>query len=377
VVPPAPPPGWQTNDTDWLNRYTVARERLLAGEFAKARELFAELVATATTAVDRVIAQELELLANNWTRRDLVLVRRGDLGESSASAKAAGQPTTDELAILYTNAVVYGIGTGVWVGILTEPDSAAGAILPALGLAGAAAGAVAIADSQKLFRYGVPQSMVSGMYIGFQEGLVLTLWNQARVYRADEWSPKAVASVVLGASTVGAAAGAVVGSLGGTTPGRASFVGSAAMWSGLVSGLLVGAMAPDDDTRDESALLAAAVGLNVGALAGVFAAGPVSPSIARVRFLDLGGIAGGLALGGLYVSAAGDQSTAGGLMGISALGVAGGLTTAWFATSKMAADRVSEENRPAPGTPASIGATTTVSVAPVPGGAALAVRGAF
>jgi hypothetical protein len=236
---------------------------------------------------------------------------------------------------------------------------------------------VAIADSQKLFRYGVPQSMVSGMYIGLQEGLVLTLWNQARVYRADEWSGKAVASVILGASTVGAAAGAVVGSVGGTTPGRASFVGSAAMWSGLLSGLLAGAMTPEDPTQDESALLAAAVGLNVGAVAGVFAAGPVSPSIARVRFLDLGGIAGGLALGGLYLSAAGDESSAGGLMGISALGIAGGLTTAWFATSKMSADRAAEENRPAPGTPAAIGATTTVSVAPVPGGAALAVRGAF
>jgi hypothetical protein len=210
----------------------------------------------------RAIAEEMELLARNWASRELVVVRRSDLGESSASAKVAGEPTTDEMAVLYTNSVIYGLGTGAWVAVWTEPKTLAAGILPALALGGGAAGAAAIADSRKLFRYGVPQSIVAGMYIGLEEGLVLTLWNQARVYRADEWSAKAVASVVWGATTLGAAAGAIVGTVGGTTPGRASFVGSAAMWSGLVSGLLVGAVTPNDDTQDDSALLAAAVGLN-------------------------------------------------------------------------------------------------------------------
>jgi len=197
------------------------------------------------------------------------------------------------------------------------------------------------------------------------------------VYRADEWTPKEVASAIWGFTTAGAAAGAIVGSLGGATPGRASFVGSAAMWSGLVSGLMVGAITPDDDTQDDSALLAAAVGLNAGAIAGVLTAGQVSPSIARVRFLDLGGIAGGVAVGGLYLSAAGKESTPGGLMGLLSLGIAGGLTTAWFATSTMGADRLSEENRPSPSTSSSVLTTATVSVAPTAGGAALAVRGMF
>jgi len=299
------------------------------------------------------------------------------LGESGASAKAAGEPTADEMGVLYTNAVLYGLGTGAWVAVLNEPETAAAGILPALGLAGAAAGAVAIADSNKLFRYGVPQSIASGMYIGLEEGLVLTLWSQARVYRADEWTPKEVASAIWGFTTAGAAAGAIVGSLGGATPGRASFVGSAAMWSGLVSGLMVGAITPDDDTQDDNALLAAAVGLNAGAIAGVLTAGPVSPSIARVRFLDLGGIAGGVAVGGLYLSAAGKESTPGGLMGLLSIGIAGGLTTAWFTTSTMGADRLSEENRPSPSTSSSVLTTATVSVAPTAGGAALAVRGMF
>jgi hypothetical protein len=118
-----PPPAWQTSDSGWLNRYTVARERLLAGDFAKARDLFAELVATATTGVDRAIAQEMELLARNWASRELMVVRRSDLGESSASAKIAGEPTTDEMAVLYTNSVIYGLGTGAWVRYGPSPKS--------------------------------------------------------------------------------------------------------------------------------------------------------------------------------------------------------------------------------------------------------------
>jgi hypothetical protein len=136
------------------------------------------------------------------------------------------------------------------------------------------------------------------MYIGLEEGLVWTLWNQARTFRSDEWEGKTVANVIWLMSTAGAVAGGVVGTLQGTTPGRASFVGSTALWTGLVGGLVAGAISSEDDKQDDRALLASAIGLNVGALAGAFAAGPVSPSIARVRFLDLGGIGGGLVFGG-------------------------------------------------------------------------------
>jgi hypothetical protein len=373
-----PPPGWQTSDIGWLNRYTVARERLVAGDFATAQELFAALASTATSGVDQAVAHELEVLAKNWKARDLVFVSRGDLGESGITAKAAGERTTDEVAVLYTGAVLYGLGTGAWIDVLTEPDSAAGFILPALGLAGAAAGAVAAVDSQRRFRYGVPQSVVSGMYIGLEEGLVLSLWNQSRVARQDEWEGKTVATVIWTLATGGAAAGAIVGSLGGTTPGRASFVGSAAMWSGVVTGMLAGAVsASENDTQDDNALLAAAVGLNAGAIAGILAAGPVSPSIARVRFLDLGGIAGGLAVGGLYFSAAGKESTGQGGLGLTALGIAGGLTTAWFATARMEPDRLPSETTRSSSALSSVLATTSVSVAPTMGGGALALRGAF
>jgi hypothetical protein len=161
--------------------------------------------------------------------------------------------------------------------------------------------------------------------------------------------------------------GGLVGTLRGTTPGRASFVGSSALWAGLVAGLFAGAVSSEDDRQDDHALLASAIGLNVGAVAGAFAAGPVSPSIARVRFLDLGGIGGGLLFGGLYLAAADRKLEGQALLGATALGSALGLGVAWYATSGMPADRIERSDR--------VSRPAMASIAPTRGGAMLAFGG--
>jgi hypothetical protein len=314
-------------------------------------------------------------LANAWAQRDLAFVRRSDLGESSLSDKAVNRRTTDEIAVLYTNAVFYGIGTGGWLATHTEPDSAAGFILPSLLFGGAAVGAIAFADLRKPLGYGVPQSIVSGLYIGLEEGLVWALWNQARVDYSREWAASTFANVVWGFSTAGAIAGAVVGSVGGTTPGRASWVGSTALWSGLVVGLGAAAISPDNEMQDERALLAGAIGLNAGAVLGALAAGPVSPSIARVRFLDLGGIGGGLLLGGLYVAIAERDPEPRAGAAVLSLGIAGGLAVAWFATQGLSRDDTVRGSVPRTGRSALPNWRATLL--PVRGGMALGASGEF
>jgi dipeptide/tripeptide permease len=234
---------------------------------------------------------------------------------------------------------VFGLGTGAWIDVYTEPRSAGGAILPALGLAGVATAGVAIADHHSPFKYGVPQSIVTGMYVGLYEGISWSLWNQARSTRRDQWEDKTVASVVWGSAAVGALTGGIVGTLRGTTPGRASYDGSAALWSSLVGGLLGAALSKDDDRADDNALLASAVALNAGALAGMLTASSVSPSIARVRFIDLGGIAGGLLFGGIYLAAADRKPEVSGFSGLTAVGIATGVGIAYFATAGMTPDR--------------------------------------
>jgi hypothetical protein len=130
----------------------------------------------------------------------------------------------------------------------------------------------------------------------------------------------------------------VLGTVYGSTPGRAALMGSGALWFGLVAGLTGAALTGTDDTRDDHGWLAAALALNLGAAGGAYLGAQVSPSIARVRFVDLGAIAGGLTLGGLYWAAAGKQADERSVMTSVALGVAAGVASAWYLTRDMTPD---------------------------------------
>jgi hypothetical protein len=353
----------------WANDYQLARKLLSDGHFAEASARFAALASAAPSPSERALAMELGALAASWNARGAALIEKQELEDTGLTARRENRRTTDEIAVLYLNGVLYGIGTGAFVSVHTEPDSPAGVVLPALVLGGAGAGAVALVDSGHGLRYGVPQAIVSGMYLGLGEGITWSLWNQARVDYRDEWSEKTVANVIWAGATLGAVGGGVIGSVYGATPGRASYVESTALWSSLVLGLGVGSAISDEARIDDGALLASAIGLNAGALVGVFTAGQVAPSIARVRFLDLGALAGGLAVGGLYVSAAGRNPDVRSAMGLSALGVAAGLSTAWVLTSDMAKDH--GPGRPATAMPIPSGLALRV----VPGGATVGAYG--
>jgi hypothetical protein len=368
-------------DGEWSRRYEQARAEMLAGRFADAAAHFAALAADAPGPGRRTLAREQHDICDRWARGGLVLVRSADL----AAARESPRPTlldrrsADEIGILYTDAVLYGLGTGVALDTWTEPSSASGGILPVLALGGVAAGLVYFIDHPEPLRYGVAQSITSGMWVGFEEGLAWTLWNQARSGRSEEWSAHTVATALWGTATAGAALGGVLGNAYGTTPGRASFMGSAALWTGLVSGLIGATALEKSSTADEGFMLASAIGLNAGVVAGVLIGKDVSPSIARVRFLDLGGLAGGIVAGGIYLAIAdkdADQRTA---TGVLAAGITGGLLLAWHLTAGM------EPDYPRAGHPATLGMldglTPTLSPSASNGravdGAVVGVGGAF
>jgi hypothetical protein len=313
---------------------------MLAGRFADAAAHFAALAATAPTPARRDVALDQHDICERWARGGFVLVHGADFAAANGNARPAllDRRSADELGILYTGAVLYGLGSGVALAAWTEPSSAAGAILPALALGGAAAGVVYFLDHPRPLRYGVAQSITSGMWVGFEEGLAWTLWSQARSAVVDEWSARTVATALWGTATAGAVLGGVLGSAYGTTPGRASFMGSSALWTGLVAGLVAASAVKESPTSDDDFMLASAIALNVGAVAGVLVGKEVSPSIARVRFLDLGGLAGGILAGGLYVAAAGNHPDQRATTAVLATGITGGLIVAWTLTSKMEPD---------------------------------------
>ncbi len=324
--------------------YERAKQLMLGGSFAEATQLFEQVAREATDVADKRAASELAGICRKWQRAGVRVVR-SSRGGAEAQRDVFGQDgrlrrSTDEIATLYINAVLYGLGSGAALAVLTEPDDPAGFFLPTFAITGAAVGAVAIADQGEGLRYGVPQSISSGMYIGLGQGVIWSIWQNAQARGGDEWEEAQVASVVWASATAGAIAGGVIGETAGTTPGRAGWVGSTTLWGGVVGALTVGGLMDleNDSSADENTLLGAAVGTTGGAVAGLVTASDVSPTIGRVRFIDLGGLVGSLAGMGLYSSAAGDNSEPRGFFWATNIGTCAGLATAWVATSRMEHD---------------------------------------
>jgi hypothetical protein len=212
----------------WYSAYAEARAAMLAGDFATAAAKFSLLVTNAPDTGSRILAAEMTAACRTWAAGGFVLTQphRTDL---AAPLLLPDRRTTDEISILYTNAVLFGLYGGVVMDVWTEPSSPGSAILPPLLFGGVAAGTVALFDKSTNLRYGVAQSIVSGLYIGIEEALGWTLWHEASAPYYDEWGEKTVTTLILGMGTVGAVVGGVVGSYLGTTPGRAALMGSAAM----------------------------------------------------------------------------------------------------------------------------------------------------
>jgi hypothetical protein len=281
------------------------------------------------------VASELLGLCQAWSARNLTL-----LGQEQLTLRPPGlledRRTIDELSVLYLTSVLYGVYTGIVFDSHAEANSVAGNVLPPLLFAGAAAGAVAWLDNQVQLGYGVANSIVTGMTVGFEEAYVWMLWREAR-NSSGSLDDKTVLTLSWALGTAGAVAGGLVGNAVGTTPGKASLIGSGALWSALVAGTLAGAVLPDAGNGAHP-LLAAGIAMNAGALGAAWWGTVANPSVARVRFLDLGALSGGLLFGGLYLSVADRGSDVRPFLGSLGVGMASGLALAWYLTRDMGPD---------------------------------------
>jgi hypothetical protein len=399
-APPPPPPGGaqtQPNVTppppetatvvtenapgarDWPARFAEARQALLDGEWDRAASELDALAASAPTAEDVRAARELASLARYWKARDLAFVPRQSLGESSLSSKAVGRRTIDELVTLYATGAAYGAGVGLSLASLLDAKDVAAFIVPAIVGAGTGIGGVALVDTFGRLRYGQAQAVASGTLLGLGEALLVDFWHLAWEQQScagcarQKWDGKAYVGIGLAMTTAGAALGGVFGTLLPMTPGRASWVSSMGIWTGALVACVSGAIAADSIKQD--VLIPTMVGYNLGIAGGIFTAGLVSPSIARVRLLDLGGIVGGLSAMGLYFAAVNNGTAdANAALGVTGLGIAAGLTTSWLLTMRMTPDRPN-----AAGDQAQKKSSWDVHpmLGPLPGGATAGFAGTF
>ena len=370
--PRAAAPASQTSRTAWRKRYDAARDDLVDGRFRRAEVALRALAVEAETASDRALAREMARLAAEYAER-------AEAGVGAPRGPRRDIRTSDELTLLYASSFLYGVGTGTWFLLQIEPDSAVTATLPFAALTAAPVIALATVDGYSKLPRGVPHSISSGLYLGLAQGAWLSAFQHARAERVKaesdpasdlRWSPETTATVLWAGATTGAVLGGALGSSLVTTPGRVSFTASTALWSGAIVGLGTGAIHPDDERRSERAYLAGGIGLNAGIAAGLLLAGDVSPSVARVRLVDLLGIAGALTTTGVYLSLSSDADPRL-AEGLAASGALAGLATGWLVTSGM------PRESPPPTTQARSTSPVTLqpSLRPVPGGATLGVGG--
>ena len=339
---------------DWPERYGIAKQALLDGEWEKAASALEALAAAAPSAEDARAAKELADLARYWQKRDVAFIQRQALGESTWSSKAVGRRTTDELVTLYTMGAFYGAGLGLSIaGLAIPPNSspdAAAFIVPAIVGAGLGIGGVALTDMFGRIRYGQAEATVTGTFLGLGEAILFDSWHAVMTSGnpTAAWDPKAYVGIGIATTTLGGALGAVLGGFLPMTPGRASWVTSAGLWGGgMVAGIASAAAGAGGAKTYDGVLLATLVGYNAGIAGGILSAAPFSPSIARVRLIDLGAIVGGLTMFGIYAAVATSTRPSKDIdgyaaMGLTSLGIAAGMTTSFLLTMGMAPDHPSE-----------------------------------
>jgi hypothetical protein len=314
-------------DSPWRQRFERARAALVEQRFSAAEEEFKALEQSAANDQERHLAHELEELAR--------------LGEDKRSqAEQPAQRTGDELGALYTTAALYGIGTAAMVTLQFEPKTFGGALLPFVVFIPAAVGGIALIDSYRPFPHGVPQALASGVYLGLTEALWLVGYQRAHADLdpgSKPWRSERVSLVLWAGSTAGGIVGGLVGAVRRPTPGRVSFTASTGLWSGVLSAFAASALEPQSHHRSQTAYLAGAIAYNVGLLAGITLGPSVAPSVARVRFVDLGGLAGALLGAGGYALIA-QQGNSRGSLAAAAIGGALGLGISWWGTTGMPAD---------------------------------------
>ena len=347
-------------DLSWQGKYDQALSELRAGRFSTASAALTALSKSAPTPAQGERAKTLADLATAWHTGGYRLV---------APRLQGTRRTTGELAGLYIDGVWFGLGTGAWLSIVADTDSAATTILPALSFAGLNAGIIAMADKRDMLKYGLPRSISAGLRIGLMEGIVWAIWYQAQARSNDELSAEGVSTLIWGMTTLGATTGLVLGNAVPTTPGRAAFTESGALWSAAVVGLTAAALSGDDSRANDAFMLSSAIALNIGAAGAAWLASEVNPSPARARFIDLGAIGGSVLAGGLFVAIAGNDTNARLATGITALGMAGGLATAWYLTADMATEPLQKSRPTAP--------RVSLGVLPLVDGAQLGVFGTF
>lgn len=276
-----------------------------------------------------------------------------------------GRRGTAEMVELYISAAALGAITGAYIPFMAAEGTATGTTYVLTTIAGAGLLAVGVLTLDLTMRIpsGVPPTISASIRFGLGMGVLsIGLYETSSVAPGD---PEVSFSLAWGGMMVGALVGLGVGF--GLTPtvAEARFVESMGYW-GAALGTFIAMMS---DYQDPVAGFGLTLGgVDAGLLLGmVLVALEIVPPIGRTLWLDLGFFVGsglGAAIPGLYFAYT-DEPIEIEAIGVGmAVGAIGGWALTYLLTDGMGAPEPSEP-------PVALG------VAPVEGGAALAVSGTF
>ena len=413
----APVTGGRVDPAEWQARYDAAGRLMMGGDYMGALQVYSALAATAPSENARSLALEQLRVATEYAHRQQRPAPTGTTPAPTSTGptttldsppselppppRRVHDPharTTDELFFLYLATPVYGFTTGFWLDSLISKARATtsygndsptiGAFFVGLGATGLSALAVAMLDGGKKLKYGAPQSITTGLAIGFGEGVGMAIWAGNRASDSKS-SYVQFTSYLWGLSTVGIIAGSAVAATIPTTPGRSAWVGTTSLASGFVLGGLAGALtppaintyyggysSPDSSPSFRNLGITAAIGGLAGLGAGVLTAPLLSPSIARVRFIDLAWLSGGaLSLGFCVAYASGNGCDDRVRFGVMSAGVGVGFLVGALATMGMKGDPLEDHVEGATPKEASFLDKVMPTMMPTQGGMTLGLAG--
>jgi hypothetical protein len=380
------------DEATWRARYAEASAKLSNGDYANALTAFTVLVAAAPTEATKNLALAQVKVASDLAKGTTPPAPTFPPPPSTqelpppAVAPVAPPPvlttrSLDELIWLYTSTLSYGFMTGLLVdaGVHENPADTNRDSHVAVPIATLATGAllsvvIAVSDSKYTFRYGVPQSITSGMYIGIEQGFFWSIWDASRTNTPTP-TYLHTAGTLWGLTTAGAVLGGTIGGIGKVTPGQASWTGSLSFWPAEIFGSIALASTGADGTRANlvkgernMGIVGGVTGL-IGVVTGAATSVWLQPSVARSRYIDLLSFAGGLLGGSVCITM--HNCNEAGVFGGIALGSGIGFIGTLIAT-QLVGDLNDPIARHFPGLK-----DVTPTITPVNGGATLGFGGSL
>ena len=186
------------------------------------------------------------------------------------AAQRSKKRTDLEIGFLYTTAVAYGVGMGVWFSAEVGIEDPGVFLIPPALLGVAAPVGVWFLDDPEMDR-GMPASIAAGMAIGAGEGIGIASYQFVTADEEDAWGFKGLARGTALGATLGGVGGYAVGYYLEPSPKSTMLTTSAVMW-GAAIGSMYGYGASEAGVgygiANDSASLGGLVGYNIGLAAG-------------------------------------------------------------------------------------------------------------